>query len=272
MKGDSLRHLLQEIMGRVEGKVSLALEIDDGFSMSIEPDVLFAAASLIKVPILLVALAKADKKQLDLLKIISVSKNDNVGGSGVISRLSDNVQLRIIDLLTLMIIVSDNTATNLVIDEVGIEEVNEYLKHAGCVGTVLGRKLMDYEARQAGRDNFTTANDMRLLFNRLWEDPSLSASHKEQALAMFAAQQFNHKLPRLIQYKPDTTFYHKTGELSDVQHDAGILWHKGRRATIAVLCGDLKSSAEAQDALAQIGLAIWEYLDGMEQKEPSPLL
>lgn len=103
---------------------------------------------------LLTACRLADKGDLDLDKAVEVPKEEKVGGTGVLSRLSDGLVLPLRDLLMLMMIVSDNTATNISIDQVGISNINETLAYLQCTGTSLERRLMDLEARKAGRDNY----------------------------------------------------------------------------------------------------------------------
>lgn len=261
MTKEQLQSKLEQIAGQVQGSLSLRLETGDGLSVSIGPQVRYSAASLIKVPILMAAFRKAARQELDLMKVITVPTKEKVGGSGVVGHMSEDVQIRLIDLMTLMIIVSDNTATNVTIDEVGLGEIQALLDETGCTGTVVGRRLMDYEARKAGRDNFASADDMVTLFKELWTGILLLPAHRGQALAILAGQQFNHKLPRLIPSDDSTTFYHKTGELSDVEHDAGILVRNGKIAYIAVLTSKLDDCVKGQDALAQIGRAVWEYLE-----------
>ena len=102
MTKEQLQLTLEQIVGQVQGSLSLRLETGDGLSMSIGPQIRYSAASLIKVPILMAAFRKAARQELDLMKIITVPTKEKVGGSGVVGRMSEGVQLRLIDLMTLM--------------------------------------------------------------------------------------------------------------------------------------------------------------------------
>ena len=262
MKKDNLQIQLEQIAAKLQGTLSLYIEVGDE-SFVVGPQHKFSAASLIKVPVLMAAFQRAQKGELDLQRPVIVPEKEKVGGSGVLSRLSPGLALPLIDLLTLMIIVSDNTATNICIDEVGLGEINALMESAGCTETVLGRRLMDYEARKAGRDNFATARDMVKLFRELWEGKLLTPENREKALAILSEQQFRDKLPRLIPAieAGDAIFAHKTGELSGVEHDAGILVRDGKPAFIAALTSDLQCSSKGREALGEIGRAVWEYMN-----------
>lgn len=206
------------------------------------------------------AYLKAEREGLDLKQIVPISKEQRVGGMGVVTHLSADLALPLEDIITLMIIVSDNTATNMCIDAVGIGYVEQMLAEFGCQQTVLGRRLMDYEARSRGLDNWTSAADMALLLREIWEGTTLPASGQEKMRSNLVAQQFNTKLPRRIPYGAGTIVAHKTGEIPAVEHDAAIIEVNGKRAYLAVLLHELTDTCAGQDAMADIGKLVWQYL------------
>lgn len=261
MDREQLEQRLRQIVEGVQGIMSLHVDVN-GESFILGPQERFSAASVIKVPILMAAFMQAQRGQLDLRQVITIPDSERVGGSGVVSRLSQGVSFRLIDLLTLMIIVSDNTATNLCIDAVGLDAINDYLALVGCTDTVLGRRLMDYEARRQGRDNFVTAKDMVAVYRDLWYGNNLDAHYREMALEILYQQQYRDKLPRRL---PDTgdgriRLAHKTGELHSIEHDAGILVVDGRPAFIVALTRDLSESAAGRAAIGEVGLAVYRYM------------
>ena len=262
MSIDVLQHKLQGIADGLDGVMSLCVEVD-GQTVTVGPQDRFSAASTIKVPIMMAAFMQAQRGVLDLNQIILVPERERVGGSGVVSRLSQGVALPLIDLVTLMIIVSDNTATNLCIDAVGIVAINEYLAMAGCKDTLLGRRLMDYEARRQGRDNFASAQDMVVIFRDLWCGTTLDSVYRQTALDILFDQQFRDKLPRRIPHDGDRVrVAHKTGELQHIEHDTGILVVDGKPAFIAALTRDLAEPAAGRVAIGEVGLAVYKYMEG----------
>lgn len=261
LKREQLEQRLQHIVEGVQGIMSLHVDVN-GESFMLGPQERFSAASLIKVPIMLAAFLKAQEGQLDLTQRILVPESEKVGGSGVISLLSPGMSFHLIDLITLMIIVSDNTATNMCIDAVGLPEINTFLAKVGCLDTILGRRLMDYEARRSGKDNFITARDMIAVYKELWQGSILNASFRQKALDILYHQQFRDKLPRRL---PETDgghirIAHKTGELQGIEHDAGILVIDGKPAFIAALTRDLVDLADGRAAIGEVGLAVYNYM------------
>ncbi len=262
MNRQELKHRLEEIVSQLDGVMSLYVDLEDEV-VAFGPQERFSAASVIKVPIMMAAFLQAQRGQLDLHREIVVSDSERVGGSGVVTRLSQGVSFPLIDLITLMIIVSDNTATNLCIDAVGLGAINDYLALAGCTETVLGRRLMDYEARRLGRDNFVTAKDMVAVLRDLWYGNNLNTQYRDMALEILYEQQYRDKLPRRL---PDTDgsrvrLAHKTGELHNIEHDVGILVVDGKPAFIAALTRDLASTADGRAAIGEVGLAVYRYME-----------
>ena len=259
----ALQHRLQEIADGLDGVMSLCIQVDDQI-LTVGPQDRFSAASVIKVPIMMAAFLESQRGALDLHQSVVIPDKERVGGSGVVSRLSRGITLTLIDLVTLMIIVSDNTATNLCIDAVGIPAINEYLSLVGCSDTVLGRRLMDYEARRQGRDNFVAARDMVAILRDLWHKTTLDDAHRQLALDILFEQQFRDKLPRRIPDHGDgrVRLAHKTGELAGIEHDIGILLVGGKPAFIAALTRDLSETAAGRAAIGEVGLAVYQYMEG----------
>lgn len=216
------------------GRVSLALyRFSDGLRFEHKAAQTMPAASLIKLPILVTALAEVDLGRLHLESRVMVEAGDMVGGSGVLHRLEPGVSLTLKDLLTLMIIVSDNTATNLVIDLVGREAVNYRAQALGLENTELvgGLQLSEAqwnERQRAGERNHTTAADILRLLVRLVRNELLSEHSTGVALAMLRAQQFTEALARYLptdsELSERVTVASKSGCLRGVWHDAGVVY------------------------------------------------
>lgn len=215
----------------------------------------FSTASVIKVPILAALAASVDAGEHRWDEVVPVNANDAAGGSGVIQYLS-RPEYTLHDIATLMIIVSDNRATNLVIDLLGMKQTNDYLRRAGWPGTTLGRRMFDFDARARGRDNFSTPLETADLFVRLLAGTLLSPAATDVALRILRAQQSHDKLPAWL--PPETPAAHKTGELPGVQNDSGILFLPSGPVIAAVYTNDLAAEAAGRLAIQRIGRAIVE--------------
>ena len=211
----------------------------------------FPAASVIKLAILWSFFEAVDRGELDPAEPWTLESGAAVGGTGVLRLLGDGLRLDLLDLATLMIVVSDNTATNVVIDHLGLGRIEAAVGRLGLTGTALRRKMLDFAARDRGLENWTTPEDTARLLARFATGEGLSRSSAERVRRILLGQQFNHKLAARL--PPGAVLAHKTGELPGLEHDAGWLEVDGDRVVIAAFTRDLRDNADGVAALAAIG-------------------
>jgi beta-lactamase class A len=233
--------------------------LDEDRETVYHPDHVFSAASLIKLPMMLAYALQAQEGALDPQQRVALRAEDKVPGSGVLQDLAPGCLLTLHDLVTLMIILSDNTATNMMIDVLGMDPVNDLLDRLGLRDTRLRRKMYDWEAQKRGVENMTTARDMAALLTFLWRSEQLADSTREQLLAILRRQHYRSKLPALTA-DPDR-WAHKTGELENADHDAGFLLpaEPGDTAVIVALLTSGAGGQQERVQLAnQIGRLVYE--------------
>lgn len=193
----------------------------------------FPAASTIKVPLLVLALEWAQTGRLRLEDRVTLQAADRVPGAGVLHELGPGLALSWRDVLTLMIVVSDNTATNLLIDLLGVETVNTWLEARGWAQTrLVGGLQLPPERRNAaqrrGERNCTSALEQTDLLGRLVRGELLDEVHTALALDILERQQLRDVigpgLPRAENGQPLYRLASKSGELDGVHHDVGILY------------------------------------------------
>jgi beta-lactamase class A len=190
----------------------------------------FTAASVIKIPIMMAAFHKAREGKIRLDDTVILRNEDKVGGSGVLKELHGGVPLTLLDCIHLMIVVSDNTGTNLTIDAVGLEEVNRYMVEKGCKNTRLEAHLM--RPKPEGPWNKITARDIALLLRGLADRTIENPVDCDTIVEIMKRQQYNHKMPRFL--PKGVICAHKTGEVRGVTHDAGIVY--GPSAQFVIVC------------------------------------
>lgn len=190
----------------------------------------FKSASLIKTPIMLCALEDVEKGLLSLDTKIPVQPCHCVGDEAPVIADAADVPLSV--LLEYMITYSNNSATNVLIDMLGMEKVNAFCRRIGLGDTVLRRHMLDYEAARQGRENHTSAADMLRLYELLGRDGVLTPFMRETAVPILLRQ---HDKELLMFADPQQKAAHKTGGLSDIAHDAGILYGENRTLVFAVL-------------------------------------
>jgi beta-lactamase class A len=223
-----------------------------------QPDRSFLAASLIKLPMLLTFGLAAQAGQLDPSQRLELRAAEVVPGCGVLRDMQPGLQPTLIDLVTLMIVLSDNTATNMVMDVLGIATVSEVLARFDLHDTHLRRKMFDYVARDEGIENITTAGDMARLLEIFWSDPALHPATRAQALAILKRQFYESKLPAWT--AEPRRWAHKTGELDDADHDVGFLLPEDEETAVivALLSSDASGKRERVRLANEIGQLVYE--------------
>lgn len=245
---------LLHILESTEGQWAIVIESLDGKGfLRLNADSPFTAASVIKIPIMMAAFNHARTGSLRLDDVITMTIQDKVGGSGVLKELHAGLGLTLLDAINLMIVVSDNTATNLVIDCVSIEKINEYMTQKGCVGSRLEAHLM--KPKPGGPYNTITAEDIGLLLKGLAQRTIENPGDCDTMIDILSRQQYNQKLPRYL--PKDAICAHKTGEVTGVTHDAGIITGPKGKFVIVCLSQNLDDVQKGDDAIGKV--AKWAY-------------
>lgn len=198
--------------------------------VSYKEDLVFKSASLIKTPIMMAALEDVEAGKVTLDTIIHVEKKQCVGDEAPVVRDGYDVPLSV--LLEYMITESNNSATNCLIDYFTMDRVNAFSKKIGLDSTILRRHMLDYEAARQGNENNTNAKDMKALYEMLYTHTTFTPFMCETAIPILLRQKDKELL---MDSNPAQKAAHKTGGLSDIAHDAGILYGENRNLIFAVL-------------------------------------
>jgi len=233
---------IDDLVRRFEGRVAWIFEGLEGavpeaqVRLSQRSDEPFKSASLIKLPILAATLDAAERGHVDLNARLVVDRDDLVGGSGVLHHLAPGLAPTLLDLLTLMIVQSDNTATNVVLDHVGEDAVRRWIHANGMARTDLVGKLQLpperwNERQRAGARNATTAEDVSGLWTRLHRGELLPPKATTTMLEITSRQMLLEGIGRRLPYDrvvPDARgrtvrIDAKSGCLPGLWHDSGIV-------------------------------------------------
>lgn len=236
LAADGLRGELDALARRSPGRWAFSVRESGRPLASVSGAVVMPAASTVKVALLALVLADVAAGDRSLDDPLPVPDRRD-GGTGVLDLMPSVRSLPLGEALELMIGVSDNTATNMVIDALGLDAAGARITALGASSTLLRRRLMDTAAARAGRDNVTTADDQALILDRLAGPDLLPQPWRRYALDVLGRQQFNDRLPAGL--GPDVRCAHKTGELPGVRHDVGVLEFDGRSVVLAALGSEL---------------------------------
>ena len=215
---------------------------------------LVPAASTIKTAILVTLYRATEAGQIGLDEMLVVTSELRVPGSGVLAWMTPGLALPLTDLAYLMIAISDNTASNLLLDALGIDRVQATIAELGLTRTVLHRPFLGRAPRSGEPDNLTCAGDLCRLLTAIAEGTAASAASCERMRATLALQQDRSRLARWL--PPDARFAGKSGTLPGIVHDTGLLDTRAGPLAVAVLTQGISDPYEAEATIGRIALAL----------------
>jgi beta-lactamase class A len=250
------------------GRVGVVVEDEEGALLyERNSDDVFPAASVIKLPLVMALYAEVAAGRVELDERVAV--RDRVDGSGVLRYLRGVDDLSLRDHATLAIIVSDNTATNRLIDRLGVDVVNNYLDRWGCPRTRLRRAMYDLRAKTGGIENVITPREAARLLRRLLRGELVDRATSDVVLAILRANQDDARLRR---YLPSGTWAGtKSGSLEGVRHDVGVI-RAERAVAVAGFAMELPSEAAGEDLLALLGWCAYRSAGGVGEELPAALV
>lgn len=255
---DPLAMAIEHIVAEIGGTVGVAVrDVARSRALDINPDVRFPSASVIKVPILVELLARAEEGGLSLDDRARVSEADKVPGSGVLRMMHEGLELTLGDLAHLMITISDNTASNMLIDRLGCDRINARMEGLGLVQTRLQRKFYDFPARDRGLDNWASARELADLLLAIERRQVVSRDACERILEIMRKQQFTHKLPALL--PPDTQVASKTGSITGVSHDIGVIYCPAGPLVLVVLTRGIAEPSVSEGGIRHIARLVYHH-------------
>ncbi|MCM2255797.1 MAG: class A beta-lactamase-related serine hydrolase [Vicinamibacteria bacterium] len=243
----------------LDGVLGLVIkDLTSGATIVRRGDEPFPQASSIKLPVLYEAWRQADAGRLDLDAVTTPPAAPRAGGGGVLQVLGGRVSLTWHDLAVLMMGWSDNEATNLLIDRVGMQAVNARLDELGLPNTRLRRRMMDLGAAREGRENVSTPLEMARLMEVLREGRGLSPARARDLLDVAAVAKesaFRDPLPAALRVVD------KPGALEGVRCVSAFVDLPGRPYVVVVMTTFLRRDADGDAAIRELSAAVFETFD-----------
>ena len=255
---------IQDVDQHLDGVMGVAIEdLTTGDHYFLHEDEVFAQASSIKITVLANLCLQAEQGKLKLTDLYTVQSSDLVPDSDIMNGLTPGVtRVTLRDLATMMVAVSDNSATNILIDRVGMPSVNAMLDSLGLTHTRLRRKMMDLEAAQEGRENISTPREMMTLLDAIYHGKLLNKQSTADFFKMLSTNKDSF-LPRDL--PPDLKVANKPGELEAVRNDSGIVFVEGRPYVICVMTAFLRNERAGEEAISKISLETWRMFDRLSR-------
>ena len=254
---DPLKSYLESI-GEME--VSALLQDEDGrILFQCNPSQKTPSASIIKVPILMVLFEQIESGRISMEEKYTLRDEDKVGGSGELQHALAGSSYTYGFLAREMIRQSDNVATNILIEKLGMDSISDMLRRNGFVNTQLNRYMMDFEAIKEGRQNYTSPDEINRLFLMLLSENYLSEDSRNEIIAILKECGDNLAIPRDLPEGVEVA--HKTGTLDYVRGDAGIIFGD-KTLVLSVFVENFKEQKDADEVIAKIsGLCVSRFFE-----------
>ena len=246
----------------LDGVMGVAIvDLTDGHKYLLHANDVYPQASSIKICVLAELYRQAQHGKLKLTDMYTVNAADLVQDSDIMGGLTPGVtQITLRDLATMMVAVSDNSATNVLIDRVGMENVNAFLSAQGLRDTRLRRKMMDLKAAGEGRENISTPNEMAKLLQSLYQGKILNKEMTDDFFKVLATHK-DSWIPRNL--PDDLKIADKPGALEGVRNDSGVIFVDKRPYILCVMTTYLRRERDGEEAISNISLAAWRMFDRM---------
>jgi beta-lactamase class A len=248
-----LEFSIDDVDRNLDGVMGVAIEdLSSGQTILRQADAVFPQASSIKIAVLAELYHQAQQGKLKLTDLYTVQQSDLVPDSDIMGGLTPGItRLTLRDLATMMMAVSDNSAANVLIDRLGMENVNALMNSLGLAHTRLRRKMMDLKAAAEGRENVSTPREMMILLEALYRGKVLNQEMTDDFFKLLSTHKDN-QIPRDL---PDgVRVASKSGELEGVRNDSGIVFAQNRPFVICVMMTYLRRERDGEEAIRKVAL------------------
>jgi beta-lactamase class A len=236
---------IKPLVSAFKGKVSLfAKNLDTGETYALNADDRVKTASTIKIAVMIEAYARVAEGKLKWTDKLVLTKEKKVGGSGILNELSDNLHLTLRDAVNLMMILSDNTATNLVLDVLTTDAVNARMESLGIKNIKIMRKVFAGGESTAGQDpenkkyglGMATPREMVLVMEKLERGEVISPAASKEMIELMKREQGRNAIGRSLWEVPMASKY---GALDRLRSSVAILYTKQGKIALAISCDDM---------------------------------
>jgi beta-lactamase class A len=266
-----LKKQLKDYSGNKEELVAVSFQdTEKNFYLGMNDTVSLHAASTMKVPVMMEVFRQSESGRFlmdDSLIIINEFKSimDNsiysldIGedsGERLYSMIGSKVSIR--EIVNDMITYSSNLATNLLIDFVEAKNVQKFMESFGAKDIKVLRGVEDLKAYRAGKNNTTTAQDLATIFQVIYDGEFWGEKSRGEMLDILLDQHFRTKIPAKLPVEVKVA--HKTGSITRIDHDSGIIFPKGYKPYIlVVLTKGFEDHLEAQECIADISRKVYDW-------------
>jgi beta-lactamase class A len=262
-----LESQMTRVAEKLRGVMGYAIkDLSTGETFFLRPDIVFPQASSIKLTVLLELMRQAQEGRVSLDEKHTIRRSETVAGDPILYMLGDGtVSMTLGDLAVFMVVLSDNSATNILIDRLGMDNVQAGIARLGLKETQLRRHMMDLEAARRGNENVSAPREMMTLLEKVHAGQALDAAYTKKYFALL-------KLPKESEFHkalPDTvSIADKPGALEAVRCDTGIIDVPGHPFILSVMTTYLAQEDEGERAIQDIARLAYAYFTQLSRSSP----
>ncbi len=234
-------------------------DLESGFVYGYNENVKMTAAGCMKLPIAVSLIKDVERGKITFMDKIRIDGIDKVYGTGIIHEFNSR-DYTVFELLVAMLIQSDNTAANKIIDIIGMDRINEDIREMGLENTKLNRKTADERTGKIDIENLTSAKDLSKIWKHLYKASYLTEENSTMLIDILRRQQIKNKLALYI---PDDLKYEissKTGDKTGVENDTALIQLSKGTFTFTVLSTEVPNSVYGTVTLAKCGKMMWDNI------------
>ncbi len=264
---ETIQNSIMERVKAFPGHTSIYFkDLTSGETFSYNADEPMVAASVIKLTVMAELFRQIDAGIISRDQKLVVADENRVPICGVLTLMHTGMEVTPIDLCWLMITISDNMATNMLIDLLGIPNIEANIQRLGLEGVHLNRKLFEKRPEFRGLSNYVSAAGIGKLLEMIYNGQVVSKAASDEMIQMMLAQQCTNKIPLLLPGEGRAA--HKTGEDDGITHDTGIIYaHKP--FIVCFINSQLEEGTEGRMnvQIGQITRELWDAMGGEPKAE-----
>lgn len=227
-------------------------DLSSGYVYALNENVKMPAAGCMKLPISIALLKEVERNKVDLSMEVEVKSEDMVYSTGILHEFSER-SYTIKELLVAMLLHSDNTAANKIIDVVGMDKINEIIKDMKLTNTILNRKTINEATMQSNIQNYSSVADLSKCWRILNNKTYLNSDNSSTIIDILKRQQTKSKISYYYPEKVKVEVANKTGDIDNVENDTALINLKKGSFIMSVMSNNLPNNVYGQITLARVG-------------------
>jgi beta-lactamase class A len=254
--------IIKKYLDTREGNYSFYFEeINSGYMYGLHENKQMVSAGCIKLPLAMALLKEVESGKIQLESKIRIELEDKIHGTNGIIHEFSGKEYTLYDLFIAMLIQSDNTAANKIIEVLGMERVNQLFKDMGLINTRLKRITTDIKLEQDELENTTTSFDLSKCFKLLYLNQYLSEQNSNLIINILKKQQGINKIPFYVPRQIQHNIASKGGCLENVENDTALIMIPKGKFLFTVMANNLPNNVYGITTISRVGKMVWDVID-----------